>query len=461
MTATLALALLLQLFAVVLLRHRLGKSWLLRPATLVVIISVVYNGVTQVMLLSPSVAAQDPYRTGIAAPFIPQAALLLAGCSLALTVAYLAGVPERSPLGAGPADVPALARALDWRVLAALDVPLAALTYSGRGYNGGFTQTSGLPVASDLAVSFFLLVTVMAAAGLVLRRGPGWILPALLIQTAVLAAAGERTPVIACGIALVAVCAHAGLRASRGGRAAAAVLIIVAVIAVGGSRYAEDGGRQVYYGDTGASGRLSALGSGLTAGAAGSQEDQIAQRLDGVSFTAAVMQSRSWGYPQLPVAGVPESLGEAVPSFLWPSKLSHTAALNPAQDEIDADELWPTNWIPGLAGTYAGFMPWPALVLLMAFLGWLAARGERRILRACTPARLVMLAGAVEAACQTDAGLPAAVVALRAAAVLAVAVRVLAALRGRRHARIAAAAGWDRQSSHQAVAWTGAGSPPR
>jgi hypothetical protein len=256
----------------------------------------------------------------------------------------------------------------------------------------------------------------------------------------VLAAAGERTPVIACGIALVAVCAHAGVRASPGARGAAAALIVVAVLAVGGSRYAQDGGRQVYYTDTGASGRMSALGSGLTAGASGSQADQLAQRLDGVSFTAAVLQSRSWGYPQLPAAGVPESLGEAVPSFLWPSKISHAAALNPAQDEISTYELWDTNWIPGLAGTYAGFMPWPALVLLMAFLGWLAARGERRILAACTPARLVMLAGAVQAACLSDAGLPAVVVALRSAVALAVAVRVVAALRGRHRARAGAVA---------------------
>lgn len=461
MTVTLAIALLLQLFAVVALRHRLGKSWLLRPVAIAVIISVVYNAVTQVMLLSPSVAAQDPYRTGIAAAFIPDAAVLLAGCTLTLAVAYLVAGPDRAPLGAVPADVPGLARALDWRLLAALDIPLAAITYSGRGYNGGFTQTSGLAVTSDLAVSFFLLVTVMAAAGLVLRRGPGWILPALLIQTAVLAAAGERTPVIACGIALVAVCAHAGVRASPAGRAAAAALIIVAVIAVGGSRYAEGAGRQVYYTDSGASGRLSALGAGLSAGTTGSQVDQLAQRLDGVSFTAAVLQARQMGYPKLPASGVPASLGEAVPSFLWPSKLSHAAALNPAQDEIIMFGLWDTNWIPGLAGTYAGFLWWPWLLILMAGLGWLSAKGERRILARCTAARLVMLAGAVQAAFLSDAGLPAVVVGLRSAVVLALAVRVAAAVRARRQAASPAAAGWALQSSHHGVRVTGTGASPR
>lgn len=445
MTALLAIAVLLQVFALVFLRARLGAGWLLRPLVLVVVISVVYNGVTQMLLLWPSVALQDPYRTGVAAVFLPEAALLLAGCTLAMVVAYVLAGPEVFPVGGVAADVPALAWALDWRLLAAADVPLAVITYSGRGYNGGFTATSGLPVASELAVSFFLLVTVMAAAGLVLRRGPGWLLPALLAQTVVLAAAGERTPVIACGVALVAVTRHAGVRAPRGVVAVAAALIVVAVLAVGGSRYAAGGGRQVYYADTGAAARASALASGLSV-STGGLADQLAERLDGVSFTAAVLQARSWGDPPLPLAQVPGSLLEAVPSFLWAGKLSHTADLSPAQAEIDDYALWNTNWIPGLAGTYSGYLGWPWLVLLMAFLGWAAARGERRVLSGCTPARLVMLAGAVQAAFVSDAGLPAMVVSLRAAVVLAVAVRVTVrareALAGRRAAAAVPVARW-------------------
>jgi hypothetical protein len=188
----------------------------------------------------------------------------------------------------------------------------------------------------------------------------------------------------------------------------------------------------VYYGDTGASGRLSALGSGIShAGTAGILEAQLASRLDDVSFTAAILQARRIGYPLLPGSYVPGSLAEAVPSFLWPSKLDHAADLAPAQLEIDDLGLRQTNWLPGFAGTYAGFLSPPWLVLLMALPGWLAGLGERRLLARVTPARLVMLASAVQAAFLFDAGLPAMVVALRSGVVLAVAVRALAAVRGR------------------------------
>lgn len=445
MTATLATGLLLQAAAVALLRHRLGKTWLRRPVVVLVLTSVVTQGVTQVMLLAPSLAAQDAYRDGVAPRFPGEACELLSVCTIAFVVAYLLTRPERSaPGGSEPAAD--LARALDWRWLAAAAIPLAVLTYAGKGYNTGTAAGAGTALGTNLAASFLLLTVTLAAVALVLRKGPQWVLPALTGQSAVLAAAGERTPVIACGVTLVLVLCHAGVRIPRGLLALGAAVVAVAVLAVTGSRVTD--GRQVYYADTGASGRVSALTSGITAaGTSGSLTAQAATRLDDVSFTAAILQARSMGYPRLPASYVPGSLIEVVPSFLWPAKLSHAAALGPAQAEIDDLGLQETNYLPGLAGTYAGFLPPWALIAFMALLGGTFGLGERRLLARCTAGRLILLAGAVQAAFLFDAGLPAMLVTLRSALALAVAARVAAMLRARRSARVGVIPGARRYQS--------------
>ena len=66
MTASLALALLVQVVGVFLLRNRLGRKWLRRPVVLLYLTSVLYQGVSAVMLAFPSICSQDAFRDGIA-----------------------------------------------------------------------------------------------------------------------------------------------------------------------------------------------------------------------------------------------------------------------------------------------------------------------------------------------------------------------------------------------------------
>jgi hypothetical protein len=67
------------------------------------------------------------------------------------------------------------------------------------------------------------------------------------------------------------------------------------------------------------------------------------------------------------------------------------------------------------------------MTLLGAVSGW----AERWLLRECTPGRLVLLAGAVTAALRYEQGLPGMLLALRAALVIAMAVKVVEVVRGR------------------------------
>jgi hypothetical protein len=431
MSATLATALLLQASAVILLRLRLGRAWLRRPVTLLVLASVAYQGLSP--LLVTLTDTDDTYRAGIAPGFTDSAVLLLSSGTLALTVCYLLTRTERPGLGAAEDDAALAARALDWRLLALACLPLAVLTYHGRGYNNALAAPGGPAVSADLATTFFTVLVVLAAFAFLLRHGPRLFLPVLAAQSVLLAAAGERFPVIIDAVALVLLLARAGARPSRRALSGALALTVLGVLAITGVR--QEQGRSLYYRDTGLGTRVTALGSGLTAGPQPGTPGLIPQaavRLDGVSFTAAILQARHLGQPRLPASWVPGSLMLAVPSAVYPSKLAHSGALSPAGLEIDDLGLQRINFLPGLGGLYAGFLPPWALVAFLGLLGVLAGWAERWLLRSCTPARLVLLAGAVTAALDFEKGLPGMLVALRAAVVFAIAVKAIEAARERR-----------------------------
>ena len=68
-----------------LLRLGLGKRWLLRPVTVLVLSAVVYDGVSQALLAFPSVLAADQFRHGIAPSWAATANVLLSVAMLVFT----------------------------------------------------------------------------------------------------------------------------------------------------------------------------------------------------------------------------------------------------------------------------------------------------------------------------------------------------------------------------------------
>ncbi len=425
-------ALLLQVISAVLLRHRLGKTWLRRPGTLLVLTSALYLGLSPALMSIGSVGKWDAYRKGVQQPYVDEATLIMSAAMLAFTLAYLLTQPQRVMAVPQPADIGGAARALDWRLLALGCLPLAALTYAGRGYNGSLTTGAGAPVVSSLADGLFVIGVVLAAFALVLRHGSRWFLPALVTQSVLLAAAGERTPVIADAIVLGVLLASCGLRPPASQLRAAAALTLILVLALTGARARQ--GREVFSADSSLGTRVAALGGEVTsqATAQGPRPGLLAQaasRLDGTDFAGAVLQAEHQGRPALAAAGVGESLLIAVPSAAWPSKLARGLALNPTLAELDDFGLQQVNFLPGLTGLYTGFLPWPWQIALLAALGALCGHGERWLTRRCTPARMVLLAGAVTAALRFEQGLPGMLVSLRAAIAIAVIAWLAARLR--------------------------------
>ena len=446
LSLTLLTALGLQAIMLTLLRHRLGQHWLRRPVTLLVITSVIYEGLSPVLLTIPSINAQNVYRLGVAQHFTDQATLLMSAGMLALTVAYLLTRPERVMGTPGENDLQAVVKVLDWRFLAVACVPLAVLTVHGKGYNSTLGGVTGTPVTVALATTFFVILVVLTGFSLVLTYGRRWFLPVLIGQSFLLAAAGERTPVIVDAVVLIVLLGHAGMRPRARQLQAAAALTVIAVLAITGVRAQQ--GRDLYYQDNGLAARVSALGGGLstiTSGTPGQSAaghgllGQAAIRLDGVHFAGAVLQSISFGQPRLSAAYVPESLLIAVPSMVWAGKIGKLGVTTPTTMELYTFGLQEINFLPSFTGLYTGFLSPGWLVAFLAGLGWLAGLGERRLFREWTPARVVWLAGAITAATwRFEAGLPAMVVTLRTALVLAVCVKAVEALRVRKSRRYAA-----------------------
>ena len=434
MTATFLAALLVQFVMIALMRHRLGRRWLCRPVTVFAATSVVYLGIAPALLAVPSIGATDTYRRGIDRGYIDAADLIMSAAMLALTLAYLLTRPERAVTrDAGPGTTIA-ARVLDWRLLALACVPLTLFTAAGRGYNDGLGAGRGTALATNLVVTFFIIVVVVTAAGFLLRHGGRWFLPVLIVQTVILAIAGERTPVLMDAITLIVMLAFAGVRIPAHHLACAGLLTVVVILSISGIR--AQTGRGMYYTNSGVTARVGALATGLSAagGSSGAADSpgliaQFAVRMSAVDYGGAILQAVSEGQPRLSPVYVPESMLLVVPSLFWPAKLGQGEALAPAQLQIDDFGLQDINFIPGAPGLYLGVLPPAWLVILFALLGAVFGWFERWLLRVRTPARMVLLAGAVEAACHFEGGLPTMLVQMRSAGVLALAVCAVTALR--------------------------------
>ncbi len=430
MSSTLLMALLLQAAAVILMRHRLGRRWLQRPVSLLVIVAVVCQGVSEVLLEVPSIRIWDNDRIGIAQNYIDAAVLVISVGLLVMVVCYLAARPERAVHQVRGDEAAIAAGVFDWRLISLMCVPLAVLTYQGHGYNHGASAGPATPLSSNLASTFLLLFVVLAAFGFLSRYGMRWFTLVLILQSALLAAAGERTPVIADAIILFLLLKYVGLRPSRRQMNGAWVLIVIVFLGITG--YRAEKGRMIFYSNSGLISRIEAIGTGFhtllfTAGQGSTGPGLITEvtiRLDGNAFAGGVLQDIRVGQPRLGPARAAESILLAIPHALWSSKSAHGLELNSVQTEMSTFGLQQINFLPGFFGLYIGYLgPYLLIIFLIGtglILGWV----ERWLMRQFTVVRIVFLASMLEAIFSYQAGLPAMLVTFRPAIVLAIFVKI-------------------------------------
>lgn len=131
MNVILLTALLLQVVAIVLLRHCLGHYWLRHPVTLISLLFTIYQGISPILLTFQSIGAQDPYRNGVEQSFINYATLLISAGMLIFTIAHLMTRPEWTDVAGKSAGIREVVKAPNWRWLTGACVPVAVLTYEG------------------------------------------------------------------------------------------------------------------------------------------------------------------------------------------------------------------------------------------------------------------------------------------------------------------------------------------
>lgn len=434
MSTTLMAALLAEFTALVLLRVCHGRRWLRRPVCWLVIVGVLYHGISAIALSIPSVRVWNTNGQGISQQYTDTATFAMSVGLLTLTVCYLVTGPWRSSTNF-EAVAQSARKILDWRILALLSIPLLVVTYSGRGYNT-LTPMSGAatPLSTDLVATFFEIAILLAAFGFLLRHGMRWFVAVLIVQSIILAAAGERTPVVTDAVILLILLALMELRPSRKQIVAGAFVAMVVILGLTGYRTVS--GRQLYTQDTGFRARAEGVVTGLfaTGQARGiniAQPGLVAQaaiRFDGDSFAGGILQAIHMGQPVLGAKAAGPSVLVAVPSALWPSKLGR-ADLNPAMTEINDFGLQQINFLPTFGGLYMGYLGPFWTVIFMAACGLAFGWGERWLFRRSSLARLIMTAGAMGAALTYEQGLPGMVVELRKAFALVIVVKLIEWLR--------------------------------
>jgi len=370
----LLVALLLQGLSLFLLRQQLFGTWLQRPFPLMVIAATVYHGLSEVIMLSPAVFEASLSRDGIEPYDAHLAALAISGGIFTATLAYLVALGSKGrhaqPTTAGVADA---LRVLDWRVLLVVLIPLAAATYAGGGYASGQALDSRSQGTLQLLASqFFLVFFVLTTFAFVARFGGRLTLPALGVQSLLMAAVGQRLEIIISAVAVIVLLSLIGIRPRARQLIAAGIIGTFLILTIGTVR--ATAGREVFYSDTGIAERISVVAgalarNGIETSTGDSYVAQAAARLDANELSGYVMRGFESGQRPLGWGGVVRSLEVVVPSALNPDKLANNGTDLSAKEEIRDQFGRPSlDTLPGHFGLYLGFVgPWGLLVLLAGF----------------------------------------------------------------------------------------------
>jgi hypothetical protein len=273
---------------------------------------------------------------------------------------------------------------------------------AGQGYAAGALagpETSQpLQVGAGLALQFLLVLIVFASFGIVCRFGRRWLLPVLLVQSAILAFIGERFLILVTAVMLFYALGRVGISIGRKQLSIGFTMLLLLALLITSARAAE--GRF----STAANGslRLDFLMAGVANVSSPDTWDLVAgdlgYRLDGNSFGAMELQALSGGWAPLGVTPLINDVLLAIPSFLNPAKTS-SALENRSEKQyaevylgLPVPEIYPgvrEDILPTQLGANIGFWgPWGMLVAGL-FLGVVFGLADRWLLRRLTPSRLL------------------------------------------------------------------------
>lgn len=425
MSATLALGLLLQALALGLIFLAFGRQALRRVGAYLPLAVVAYHGVPEMLIAA---GGSSRYRSGIQDPvddWTVVVGLALLAYSLAyVQVARLAG-PGAANVKPGAVEGAQVLQALNWRWLLLLSVPLLAVTSRG-GFGQSAAEVGAGYVEAGLTDQFLVLVASLTAISFVAsghRRAAPLAITAVIV---VLALTGGRREIVQG--ALLTLFGLAAVGSAMKVRQVLGVTLIGLVVLTGLNTSREQVGRAEFTTAASAGQRLGYLTQGLLAAASGeparfeSASQPLAERLDGNSFPAHVMQELGAGAEPVGLETVRNDVLLAVPSFVDRSKASSDITERSEKafltNRFGYDAAYGGDFLATQFGSmlsYGG--PW-LLPLLTALMGAVIAAADRFFLVRLTYVRLILALALLSSVATYEAQLEAYPLKLRGAAIL-------------------------------------------
>ena len=396
MTLSVIIGLAIQGTAVWIMHVGIRGRWLSHVGAIFLAIAVGYHGLTEILQwVFPG--SRNSYRKFVFQSQIDNWIVIASVALLLYTAAYVFVIRRARPM-----DTTRYFGGINPIWLIAAIAPLVTLTVAGSAVTAYRTpeirETSSEYLLGGLTQQFIVLVVGLAGASLVVKRGPHWLLPTLVAESAMLSLGGERRSVIFLCIITLYGLQLAGVKLPRKSLAIGIVTAAVLVLAVSASR--DVVGRDDFGEGQGAEQRTNALvvgGSALGSSTGWSGvKDETVYRLDGNTFGAMMDTRLRDGVPAVGIATVWNTLKLSVPSFLYPQKIYQPIQ---ARDEetylIYHFSIGYFDYIPGVLGTVISYQGRWALIVIASLLGAGFAGIDRVVRHRQTPARLAFGSGMV------------------------------------------------------------------
>lgn len=374
------------------MRIRYGRQWMVRPYGTFVIMAVIYHGLAEILIRWTHAQVLVTYR--VDQSYVDDGMFVAALSLLAMTIGYVIVAPPY-PI-ARTSDVDDLKRAFDWRIFAVLAAPLFVATLHGKGYaiaNGVVLKGQGIN-QQGLASQFFVPMIALTTFSFILRHPRRWI-PAIFIQSVIMAAAGQRLEIVVAALTVSALAGRLEIKPSKKQVSVIAAIGLLGLLAISATRAQE--GRGVFQSNSGFGARASALIYGLTHPTVqkvhgGTPLAELGLRLDSNSYSGGIMKAfESDRLEPLGWEGPQSSVITMLPSFMDPSKVADLQRLdytpkNQARDQLGLAQV---DYPEGAVNTYLGNFGPAMNIAFDLFIGVVLALLDIVVCRRVTTWRLV------------------------------------------------------------------------
>lgn len=429
MTTLFLISLLFLAASPAILRTRYGREWFLRPYSIFVIVACVYHGLSEIVIRATGAAQFAAYR--VDQKFIDDGMFVSAIALLAMTIGYVVFCPPR-PIDRS-IDLDHLRRAFDWRVFGVLAIPLFISTVHGKGYANGAILTGQGVTDQGLAAQFWMPVISLTTFSFLLRH-PKWWVPALVTQSVLMAAAGERLEIVVGAATVLVLAARVGMKPNKKEVATIAVIAILGMLAISASR--TDQGRTVFQSNSGFGARWSALIQGIEHPTVqsvhgGNALAEASLRLDSNSWAGGIMKAFE-GQSKEPIGweGLQVSAIAAIPSYLDANKIEQLRALDytPKNQVRHQLNVYNVDYLEGGVSEYLGNLGPLTTVAFDFAVGIVMGLLDGFVLKRSSIWRLIGYLLVVQAALFFERGIDFYLLTLRAFATFVVVAWVLAAV---------------------------------